>query len=323
MEAVSIRCVRDEAAIPLTGTIGSIDCGSATNTGVLVAAVSPEGVSSTLNYTGGNGEVHNGQEVASTGVLGLKASFPGGYFANGNGVLTYIISGKAQTSGTANFLINIGGKTCTLTRTINTYESVYPSSVTDVDGNTYYTVKIGKQLWINENLKTSKYNDGTIIENITDNTQWKNTSTGAWANYNNDPANNNDYGKLYNAYVLSLSINGNKNVCPTGWHVPTSVEWNELVNNLGSSIMAGGRMKSNMWQYWKTPFVESTVGSGFNAKGGGYRKSDGTFWEFKETGNWAGGLTLRYDSGFSSVSGSSSGTSAGGSAGVSIRCLKD
>ncbi|MBP6459382.1 MAG: hypothetical protein KA264_04725, partial [Crocinitomicaceae bacterium] len=71
-----------------------------------------------------------------------------------------------------------------------------------------------------ENLKTSKYSDGTTIPNITDNTQWQNNTTGAWSYYNNDAANNAKYGKLYNWYAVSKTSNGNKNVCPTGWHVP-------------------------------------------------------------------------------------------------------
>ena len=89
--------------------------------------------------------------------------------------------------------------------------------VLDIDGNSYNTVKIGNQIWMKENLKTTKYNDGTAIPNITDNTQWSNLTSGAWVYYNNDATNNAKYGKLYNGYAISPTANGNKNVCPIGW----------------------------------------------------------------------------------------------------------
>jgi hypothetical protein len=71
------------------------------------------------------------------------------------------------------------------------------NSVTDADGNKYNTVKIGIQTWTVENLKTTKYNDGTAIPNVTDGTAWKNLTTGAWCNYDNDAGNNITYGRLY------------------------------------------------------------------------------------------------------------------------------
>ena len=101
----------------------------------------------------------------------------------------------------------------------------FSDCIKDVDGNVYKTVTIGTQTWMAENLKVSKYSDGTPIPNITDNIQWSNLTTGAWSYYNNDASNNTKYGKLYNWYVVSPITNGNKNVCPSGWHVPTDAEW--------------------------------------------------------------------------------------------------
>jgi len=95
------------------------------------------------------------------------------------------------------------------------------SFVSDIDGNTYKTVQIGTQVWMAENLKTAKYNDGTMIPEITDNNQWSNFTYSAWCYYDNHSANNAKYGKLYNWYSVSKKNNRNKNVCPTGWHVPT------------------------------------------------------------------------------------------------------
>ena len=116
--------------------------------------------------------------------------------------------------------------------------------IKDIEGNLYKTVTIGTQQWMAENLKVSKYIDGTTIPNITDNTQWENNTTGAWSYYNNDAANNTKYGKLYNWYAVSKTTNDNKNVCPTGWYVPTDAEWTVLTDYLGGTTVAGGKKSS-------------------------------------------------------------------------------
>ena len=95
-------------------------------------------------------------------------------------------------------------------------DGVYGPTIKDVDGNNYKTVKIGSQVWMAENLKTSKYSDGTTIPNVTDNNQWGNIATGAWCFQDNNSVNNAKYGKLYNWYAVSTITNGNKNICPTG-----------------------------------------------------------------------------------------------------------
>ena len=103
---------------------------------------------------------------------------------------------------------------------------------TDGDNNNYPVVKIGNQIWMAENLKTTKYNDNTKYPLNTDNTEWSALTTPAYCWYNNDEASNKDtYGALYNLYtVSSMSTNG-KNVCPTGWHVATDNDWSILINN--------------------------------------------------------------------------------------------
>jgi uncharacterized repeat protein (TIGR02543 family) len=105
--------------VELIGSINIIDCGSATNNGTLTANTPASGVYSVIAYTGGNGASHQGQTISSTGVTGLTATLAAGTFANGNGSLTYEISGTPSASGTASFEVNVGGKTCTLTKTVN------------------------------------------------------------------------------------------------------------------------------------------------------------------------------------------------------------
>lgn len=102
----------------LLGTISTLDCISANNIGSLTAYTTASGVSSTISYTGGDGGIYNGQTVTSTGVTGLLATLTAGTFAVGAGTLTYNITGTPNSNGTANFALNIGGQTCTLSWTV-------------------------------------------------------------------------------------------------------------------------------------------------------------------------------------------------------------
>ncbi len=102
------------------------------------------------------------------------------------------------------------------------------TSVTDIDGNVYKIVRIGSQIWMAENLKTTKYCNGDQIPNVTDNTQWLNLTTGAWSYYENNSNYNSIYGKLYNGFTAIDA----RNVCPCEWHIPTRTEWMQLVNYL-------------------------------------------------------------------------------------------
>jgi uncharacterized protein (TIGR02145 family) len=165
--------------------------------------------------------------------------------------------------------------------------SGYGPTIKDVDGNEYKTVYIGTQQWMGENLKTSKYSDGTPIPNVIDNTQWSNNTTGAWCYYNNDALNNDKYGKLYNWYAVSPTTNGNKNVCPTGWHVPTDGEWILLTDSLGGANLAGGKLKE-VGASWNSPNEDATNTSKFSAYPAGYRYLYGDFYDFgKYTGWWS------------------------------------
>ena len=171
-------------------------------------------------------------------------------------------------------------------------------SITDVEGNSYKTVFIGTKQWMAENLKTSKYNDGSTIPNITDNTQWGNDTIGTWSYYNNDTSYNAKFGKLYNWYSISPTMNGNKNVCPTGWHVPTDSEWTVLTDYLGGASLAGGKMKEMGNTNWNSPNTDATNMSLFTGVPGGNRNILGIYDNIGTIGGWWSSTELNQDIAF-------------------------
>ena len=160
------------------------------------------------------------------------------------------------------------------------------NNLVDIDGNSYKTVYIGSQLWMAENLKTTKYRDGSTITNLTDNRMWGDDLKGAWCYYNNDVTNNNKYGKLYNWYAISSHLNGNKEVCPIGWHIPVESEWIKLIDFLGGTPVTGGKLKEVGTNLWKTPNASATNSVLFSALPGGNRYDDGSFSGVTIYGDW-------------------------------------
>ena len=156
---------------------------------------------------------------------------------------------------------------------------------TDGDYNVYPVVTIGTQTWMAENLKTTTYNDGTTaIPNVTVNSSWSTLTTAAYSDYQNSSVNSNTYGRLYNWYVVSPS--NPKNVCPTGWHVPTDGQWTTLSTYLGGVIIAGGKLKETSTTHWLSPNTSATNETGFTALPGGYRDLSGSFGLLGNTGFW-------------------------------------
>lgn len=166
----------------------------------------------------------------------------------------------------------------------------FPSEgiVKDADGNKYNTVKIGTQIWTVENLKTTKYNDGTQIPNVKDNDEWKSLTTGAYCNFENSKSNIDTYGRLYNWYAVNTG-----KLAPTGWHVPTDEDWTILENYLiengynydgtteENKIAKSLCVKTNWLESDEdgTPGIEpeSNNSSGFSAIACYYRITNGEF----------------------------------------------
>jgi uncharacterized protein (TIGR02145 family) len=314
-------------------SVSGFDCAGVKIAGTLTKDKIASNVTATLSYTGGNGKTYTTKSHTSTVVTGLTATLVAGTLANGEGTLAYTISGTPTTSGTANFTIALGGKSCTITISVDDVTqnptSGYGPNITDTEGNSYKTVYIGTQQWMAENLKVSKYSDGVTIPNITDNTQWASLTTGAWANYNNSPTNNDTYGKLYNWYAVSRTTNGNKNVCPTGWHVPTDAEWTVLTDFLGGISVAGSKMKEVGTTNWSSLNTDATNVSLFSALPGGSRAgvNNGSYFSLGNYGYWWSSTEGSTSNAWYRILGKEFG-SAGRSdsnknSGISIRCLKD
>jgi uncharacterized protein (TIGR02145 family) len=207
-----------------------------------------------------------------------------------------------------------------LTFTTNT-----SSQVTDIDGNLYNTLTIGSQVWLKESLKATKYNDGTAIPNVTDNTAWSTTSTGAYCDYANTPANSTTYGRLYNWYVVGST--NPKNVCPTGWHVATDADWTNLATYLGGESVAGGKLKETGTTHWTTPNTGATNETGFTALPGGYRSQSGSFGLSGTYGFWwtanEGGTTFAFYRFMFNTSASLSSGDNDKHGGFYVRCVKN
>ncbi len=177
-------------------------------------------------------------------------------------------------------------------------ESPCPS-VSDVDGNTYLTAWINEQCWMAENLKTTKYRDGTAIAYPgANNTSWENNTTGAYSWYNNEISNKDLYGALYNWHAITNA----KGLCPEGWRVPSNDDWNALQDYIpGVDHLKGNKLKScrqvnsplggdcdtgihPRWNAHSTNY--GTDEYGFSGLPGGRRISNGNYQSIGTYGWW-------------------------------------
>ncbi len=214
-------------------------------------------------------------------------------------------------------------------------------TITDIEGNIYQTITIGTQIWMAENLKTTKFKDGAAIPYITDGTTWLNLSTGAYCWSSNNSVYKDIYGGLYNHFAVT-DIRG---LCPSGWHIPNDEEWTTLENfliangynydgtNTGNKIAKSMASSTN----WNSSSVIGSVGntdfptfqnkSGFSGLPGGYRDSDGLFYYRGSWGVWwsstkaTGQTSWSRDLGRSEVSTGRNGDDL--ESGLSVRCIKD
>lgn len=217
------------------------------------------------------------------------------------------------------YATNRSGTGYGMTLSFNTDEVVI-----DVDGNEYPILSLGNQVWMAENLKTTKYNNNKSISfPSTDYVLWQNNTDGAYALYENKLTNKNIYGALYNWYAVNTG-----NLCPTGWHIPSKTEVTTLLSFLGTN--PGDKLKEVGTVHWySNPYATNL--SGFTALPGGILNIDGKSYGIGSVGYWwlSDELTvlsgakegynyqLSYDSRSLSVSGNEK------SFGFSIRCIRN
>lgn len=177
------------------------------------------------------------------------------------------------------------------------YKPSTTTVVTDIDGNIYNTVIIGTQTWMVENLKTTKYNDGTSIPIVTDDIAWATLTTSGYCFFNNDVANKSKYGALYNWFTVNTG-----KLAPTGWHVPTDAEWTILENYLIANgynydgTTTGNKIAKSIASTvdWSVSVNVGAVGndftknnsSNFNGLPVGCRNIDGIFYDSSIYGYW-------------------------------------
>lgn len=267
----------------------AISGGNITNNGG--SAVTQRGIvwSTSPNPTTANNSTNNGSGTGSfsSNLIGLTSSTT--YY-----VRAYAINSAGTSYGNqVSFTTSTGGGTGIVSN---------PGPGVTYNGYTYPTVILGNgQEWMAQNLRTTQYSDGTSIPLVTDSAQWaanfnNSSSLPMMCWYNNDQATYtaNNFGALYNWYAVNPLTNGNKNVCPAGWHVPTDAEWTTFINYLDPNAnggiytnnTSGGKMKSIGTQYWLSPNTDATNESGFSGLPGGTRSYNGTFTNIGGTGYW-------------------------------------
>ncbi len=201
------------------------------------------------------------------------------------------------------------------------------ATITDIEENVYKIVTIGTQTWMAENLRTTKFNNGTNITLVSDSASWGQLTTPAYCWWGNDKDTfGADYGALYNWHTVKSG-----KLCPAGWHVPSDAEWTTLADQMGGEWVAGSKLKETGFTHWLSPNTGATNEVGFTARAGGLRLEDGRYMWLKTSANWW--ATDEYDYPykakcrqiyyFGASSNSLSTDDRYKETGLSIRCVKD
>jgi uncharacterized protein (TIGR02145 family) len=158
------------------------------------------------------------------------------------------------------------------------------NTIKDGDGTGYTSIKIGTQIWMAGNLKTTRYSNGDLIGTTTPssrNIESESSPKYQWA-YDGNESNVQTYGRLYTWYAAADS----RNVCPVGWHLPTDAEWTTLISFLGGEYVAGDKLKESGLTHWLTPNTGANNSSRFTALPGGFRYQAGAYEDIGNYGHW-------------------------------------
>jgi uncharacterized protein (TIGR02145 family) len=247
-----------------------------------VTTTAPTATSTTTGTCGGNVTTDGGSAVIARGVCWSTVANPttsNSKTTDGTGTGTYSSSITGLTANTTYhvraYATNAAGTSYGSDRTFTTD----PLTVVDKDGNSYTVIRIGTQVWMKENLKTTTFSDNASIPSVTDATAWSNLTTPGYCLYGNNAANKNIYGALYNWYAVNTA-----KLCPTGWHVPTDDDCIALESYLGGT--AGGKLKETGTTHWASPNTGATDEVDFKALPGGLRSEAGTFQFITNYGFW-------------------------------------
>lgn len=162
-------------------------------------------------------------------------------------------------------------------------------TISDIDGNSYPVITINNRKWMAENLRTTRFSNGDLITNVNSDMQWIQTTSPAWCYPNNNASKNIPNGKFYNGYTAT----DNRNVCPTGWHVPTYIEWVNMLTFIDPNVInnpmentAGGELKSIGNRFWTPPNTGAGNQTGFSATGADLRQDSSAFNQFGYGAYW-------------------------------------
>lgn len=291
----SVRCVRNELPKVLTEKIAELGNkivigGNITNTGGDV--ITECGVCWSTNP---NPTINNNRTI----------NYSGGQFSSNVIAPLHLTTYYFRAYATNSVGISYGDEVSFTTPDNRVY---------DIDGNTYHAITIGTQTWMVEDLKTTRYRNGEIIENVEDNFIWTSLTRSAIST---------NSGYFYNWYA----VNDSRKIAPEGWHIPSDAEWATLTTYLGLASVAGGKLKSTNSQHWFNPNTGATNESGFSAIANGMRDNSciakllgsSVYW-------WSSSEYGTVNAVYRSISNTSSSISDGSIAkqnGLTVRCIKD
>jgi uncharacterized protein (TIGR02145 family) len=295
----------------------------------VLPVVSTAGITDVTNTTaksGGNVLNDGGAEITSRGICWNTVQNPTiahNTASSGGGTGSFVTFMTALTPNTTYyvraFCTNGVGTAYGEELSFTTQQSGVGSTVTDINGNQYGIVTIGTQKWFNQNLKATRYRDGTEIPNVTDNTAWQSATAGAYANFNHSSAMT-THGKLYNFYAVTDP----RHLCPTGTHVPTKADWQTLMTYIGGASVAGNKLKESGSANWPSGNT-GTDDYNFTLLPSGVRLESGIFYnQGTFTGFWSTEASLFYIYVIATAPDVFEATNAGSQPlGLSVRCIVD
>jgi uncharacterized protein (TIGR02145 family) len=319
----SVRCIKETV-----GSVGAINCGGATTSGNLFSGSVASNVSTSVPYTSGNGGFYAAQNVSSTGVTGLTATLAAGTLANGNGSVTYTITGTPASSGTASFAITVGGQSCSFTVNVAAAQPQYPANTVNCNGvvtvvNDVTNPTTGKT-WMDRNLGASQVATSSTDQNAYgDLYQWGRRADGhqcrtspatvtlssmdqpVHGDFIQAPNAPNDWRSPQNNNLWQ-GVNGVNNPCPLGYRVPTDSELDNERLSWGTNNISGAFASLLKW----------TVGGSRVAGGANFVavSSEGYYWTSSISGSLSNVMWIQNNSNMYSDMRADA---------LSLRCIKE